>query len=187
MTLTLCRFSLALLRLTGLACCLGACGTVGGPADGTGSTSFVLPLTNSGISAPGKPVEVYVRLARLAKQCWFLSPAPLQQGYVFAADVSPEARGGTASISIFEHNAVTETGIAGQRGLKAYGISLTPDGDKTAIGIENGRLPETFDRSMRADIGRWAAGETSCGAASTWPAAASTVDESVRKAPPRKK
>jgi len=132
-------------------------------------------LPGFGISAPGRPVDVYVKLARLAKACWLSAPAPLQQGYLFTADASPEARGGAVSIVIFEKNAAA--GVKGDRGRVAYSMSLTPSGEaSTTIAIDNGRIADGFAGKMQADVERWAAGETECNAARAWPTQAASGD-----------
>ena len=155
----------ALLCALGLGL-LGAC-TNGGDTASLSAPALPLALPGFGIAAPGKPVEVYTRLARLAKACWLSAPAPLSEGYLFTAEVSPEGRGGAASIVIFEKNA--SPGIPGQRGLVAYSLALMPSGEGTSIGVENGRIAEGFAAKMHADVERWAAGETGCNEASRWP------------------
>jgi hypothetical protein len=162
-----------------LAIGLAGCATGESAANTTATSSapvMVLPsLPSLGLTAPGRPVDVYVKLARLAKACWLSDPAPLQQGYLFTADANPEARGGAVSIVIYEKNA--SLGIKGDRGLVAYSISLTPSGDTaTSISVENGRIADGFAKKMQADVERWAAGETDCNVASAWPTAAAKGD-----------
>ena len=154
------------------ACSPGGCST----GDAAGSISPVIALPIFGHTVPGKPVDLYVRIARLAKSCWFAPPAPLQQGYVFTADVSPENRGGAGNITIFQRNAATGRPVEGERGLKAYAIALTPSGEGTAIAVENTRIAEAFAARMGQDVERWAAGETSCGEATPWPTSAALGD-----------
>ena len=148
-----------------VACALLAgCSTASEP-----SQAPIVPvsLPSFGHVTPGKPVDLYVRIARLGNACWFTPPAPLQVGYVFTADVSPESRGGVASIVIYEHNKATARGATGERGLRAFAVTLSPSGENTSIGVENDRIPEAFAERMQRDIDRWAAGETSCGS-SVW-------------------
>ena len=125
-----------------------------------------------------KPVDVYVRVARLGKTCWFTPPAPLSQGFLFTADMSPETKGGAGSIVIYQRDAAlaAKAPAAGERGLRAFEVSLTPFGEGTSIGVENARIPEPFAAKMHKDIERWAAGETSCGEAMAWPAQAALGD-----------
>ena len=152
----------------------GLAGCSGG--DGPLATGSILALPSSALTVPGKPVDVYVKLARLAKSCWFTPPAPLQQGYVFTAEVSPEHQGGAASIAIFERNATADRASEGERGLKAFAVALTPAGEGTTIGFDTGRLAAPLDRSMRHDIERWAGGETACGEAVAWQTTAAAGD-----------
>jgi len=156
--------------MKGLAAMLAVCAALAGcSTGGEPSQALVAPVVLPGFShaVPGKPVDLYVRIARLGKACWFTPPAPLQVGYVFTADVSPESKGGVASIVIYERNKAAARGATGERGLKAFEVTLSPSGEGTAIGVDNGRIPEAFADRMQRDINRWAAGETSCGS-SVW-------------------
>ena len=88
-------------RLLALVCAAVLAGCSGGPTGGsTGPLPFALPTF--GATTPGKPVDVYVRLARLAKSCWMTAPAPLGRGFLFTADMSPETKGGAGSIVIYQ-------------------------------------------------------------------------------------
>ncbi len=157
-----------------LGCVLAGCASGDGATQSTGAIALPV-LPGLGITAPGRPVDVYVKFARLAKSCWLSVPAPLQQGYLFTADASPEARGGAVSIVIFEKNSAA--GIKGDRGLVAYSISLTPSGDAaTFVSVDNARIADGFAKKMQADIERWAAGETDCNAATAWPTQAASGD-----------
>ncbi len=165
-TRTRLRFPATAALCVGAVSLLGGC-TAGGQTGSVSASAMPLVLPGFGIAAPGKPVEVYTMLARLAKTCWLSAPAPLQTGYLFTAEASPEGRGGAASIIIFEKNAAP--GVHGQRGLVAYSLSLSPSGEGTSIGVENGRIAEGFAAKLHADIERWAAGETGCNEAARWP------------------
>jgi len=145
---------------------LAGCSSVASEPSAIVATPVALPIF--GHVVPGKPVDLYVKVARLGKACWFAAPAPLQAGYVFAADVSPESKGGIASIVIFEHNKGQIHGANAERGPKAYEVTLSPSGEDTMIGISNERIPEAFAERMKSDIDRWVAGETSCGSTAPW-------------------
>ena len=159
-------------RAGGLAVALAACALLAGCASvaeapaGVVSTPVAFP--SFGHVTAGKPVDLYVKVARLGKACWFAPPAPLQVGYVFTADVAPESKGGMASIVIFEHNAGMIHGANAERGLKAWEATLSPYGEATSITVANARIPEAFAERMQSDIDRWAAGETSCGSTAPW-------------------
>lgn len=157
-----------------IAGCAGGTPAIEGAAPNVAFTPVALPIF--GVTAPGKPSEVYVVIARQAKACWFAPPAPLQQGFVFTADVSPDRRGGAAVITIFEHNTGQHKGANAERGQVAYQITLSPNGDQTSIGTENSRIPDDFAQRMKSDVERWAAGETSCGTAVAWSTKAAVGD-----------
>jgi len=160
--------ALALLAIALLPSCAGTPATPGVSA--LVATPIVLP--SFGHVVPGKPVDVYVRLARLSKACWFAPPAPLQVGYVFTAEVNPEGKGGGASIVIYEHNPGAIHGANAERGLKAFEVTLSQGGlggtESTVIATANSRIPEAFAGRMRSDVERWADGDTSCGSTAPW-------------------
>lgn len=137
-------------------------GLAGCGAPGSGDQTATLPIAFPlfGLTAPGRPVDVYVMLARQTKACWLTVPAPLSEGYVFTAEAKPEFAGGTAGITLFERN--TAEGVEGQKGLLAYSIGLSPESDATRIKLENARIPESFAAKMEEDVTRWAKGETGC-------------------------
>ena len=168
-------FVIAMALAFGIAGCTSGDGS--GSATGSMSLAALPVLPGFGITAQGKPVDVYVKFARLAKLCWLSAPAPLQQGYLFTADASPEARGGAVSIVIYEKNAAP--GIAGGRGLVAYFMALTPSGDAaTSVSVENARIAAGFAAKMQTDVERWAVGETGCNEASAWPTQAAKGEAS---------
>lgn len=136
-----------------VAACLGlsACAS----ADGSGDVaSFTLP------GAPtfaGTPASLYIQVGRGAKACWFLPGKPLANGsYLFTADVRPESKGGDAVIVIYERTP------GGERGLKAFAIAMARSGETSTVSTENYRIAEPLGAHMRADVERWAAGETGC-------------------------
>lgn len=110
-------------------------------------------------TAPGRPVDVYTRVARGLKSCWFSPDRPLHQGYLFAADVKPESKGGGATIVIYEETA------DGRRGLRAFAMSITPAAGtegESRYGMENTRIAEPNGAVLMKDVERWAEGETGC-------------------------
>ena len=163
---------------TGLAGCLvaglaGCASPLAENGDAEATAAFSLPAANQPV--PGKPVDNYVRLARLAKACWFVPPALMQSGYVFTAEAKPEQAGGAANIVIYDRTP------DGERGLKVFAVSLLPVDGNTALGMKNYRVPEPFGAQMLKDVERWAQGETTCTTASApWPAAAPDEPETVK-------
>lgn len=165
-----------------LAVLLAGCSSLGpgggAPAPEDSPSLAILPaaLPVFGHTVPGKPSELYTKLGRLAKACWFAPPAPLQVGYVFSADVAPESKGGVASIVIYQHNDGGLHGASAERGLLAFEITLSPSGGKTVIATGNHRVPEAFAERMTQDVDRWADGETGCAASAAWTASAGVPD-----------
>ncbi len=106
----------------------------------------------------GTPTDIYARVARGALACWFGKAGPLRDGYVYHADAEPPAEGGKAKIVIHERNSSTEN----PRGLRAFRISIAPDGESSKISIENLKLPEPISKPMENDVHRWARGDIGC-------------------------
>jgi hypothetical protein len=141
---------------------LGGCMQAAEEAASSPGLVEAVQMPASGQAVPGKPVDIYVRIARLAKACWFVPPALLQDGYVFTANVAPEDKGGAASIIIHEKTP------DGRRGLQAFEIALAPQGELTGVSAHNSRIPEPFGSQMVSDVGRWAMGDTTCGNPQVW-------------------
>jgi len=143
----------------------GLAALVTGGCSGAGQPSLPsLPqLTGTITEAPfvGSPTEVYERVARGALACWFGTAGPLKIGYVYHADADPPGKGGRAEIVIHERDRQSET----PKGLKAYRIVITPEGEGTTLMTENLKLTEARAASMETDARRWAAGAFGCAAA----------------------
>jgi len=106
----------------------------------------------------GPPTEVYSRVARGAMACWFGTAGPLKADFVYHAEAEPPAQGGKAEIVIHERERQSDD----PRGVRAYRISITPSGAKSAIATENLTLPAPLAKSMTRDVRRWAAGAIGC-------------------------
>jgi hypothetical protein len=106
----------------------------------------------------GSPTQVYSRLARGAMACWFGHSGPLKADYVYHAQAEPASHGGKAQIVIHERDRQSEN----PRGLRAFRVSITPEGETASVSIENLNLPEPLASSMRHDVRRWAAGGIGC-------------------------
>lgn len=113
---------------------------------------------------PERPVDVYTRLARTIKTCWFRPGGLMHQGYKFAAEVAPTEKGGKAAIEIFVATP------DGERGLRAFAVDMVPSGETgTRLTSSSPRFPGPAGQQMRADVDRWAGGETACApAAEVW-------------------
>lgn len=106
----------------------------------------------------GPPTDIYARVARGALSCWFGSAGPLKADYVYHAEAQPASQGGKAEIVIHERDRSSET----LRGVRAFRIAIVPDGEASAITMENLKLPAPLAKSMEADVRRWAAGAVGC-------------------------
>ncbi len=106
----------------------------------------------------GAPTDIYARVARGALACWFAKAGPLKDGYVYHARAEPPAKGGKAKIVIHAR----ASNAKDTRGLRAFRISITPDGESSKIGIENLKMPEPLSKVMEKDVHRWARGDIGC-------------------------
>lgn len=106
----------------------------------------------------GTSTNTYARVARGALACWFGKAGPLKDTYVYHANAEPPSKGGKAKIVIHERESSAEN----PRGLRAFRISIVPDGESSKIAIENLKLPEPLGTSMEDDVHRWARGGIGC-------------------------
>jgi hypothetical protein len=144
------RISLRLAAFTSLL--LGGCNAPSLPS---------LPqLTGTVTQAPivGASTEAYERIARGILACWFGTSGPLKIGYVYHADAEPAGKGGNAEIIIHERDRMSDN----PKGVRAYRIAITPDGETTTLLFENYKLPEPMANSIEADARRWGAGAFGC-------------------------
>jgi hypothetical protein len=127
----------------------------------------------------GTPTDLYARIARGALACWFGSKGPLKANHIYHAEAQPASQGGNAEIIVHERDRNSEN----QKGLRAFRIVITPDGDSSFLVIENYKLAEAQADSMEKDVRRWAAGGIGCSAGDNgWePKAPETPAEPVRK------
>ena len=115
-------------------------------------------LTESKIE--GAPTDVYARIARGAMACWFGSKGPLKANHIYHAEAQPASLGGSAEIVVHERDRSSEN----PRGLRAFRIVITPDGDDSFLVVENYKLARPLADSMEKDVRRWAAGGIGCAA-----------------------
>ena len=133
----------------------------------------------------GAPTDIYARVARGALTCWFGKAGPLKDDYVYHARAEPPAKGGKAKIVIHERN----TSVENPRGLRAFRVSITPDGESSKIAIENLKMPKPLGAMMDNDVHRWARGDIGCADADAnggW-VPQPPNDPNTKKKPPRKK
>lgn len=109
--------------------------------------------------ANGSPTEVYTRIAHGAVTCWFGATGTLKGTHLFYADAEPQDKGGTAEIAIHER----EAALPKPWGRKVFRIALAPTPDeRTAISVENIKLPDPLVAQMKADVFAWASEKQSC-------------------------
>lgn len=119
--------------------------------------SGAVPVGEAG-QVPGTVTDVYARIARGSRGCWFGPDGVLDERYIFHADVAPESRGGMGEISIHERERELDT----PWGRRAFRVQLTPAGASTSIEVENLRMPDDIASRMRGDLLHWAAGKPAC-------------------------
>jgi hypothetical protein len=113
-----------------------------------------------GAKVVGTPTELYTRIARGAVTCWFGASGPLKGSYIYHADATPESKGGGSEITIFGKDTSVSTD---PRATKAFQVAIRPTGGTPEIGVENIKVPEPLASRLKQDVGRWAAGEETCG------------------------
>jgi hypothetical protein len=113
-------------------------------------------LTESKVE--GAPTDVYARIARGAMACWFGAKGPLKPNHIYHAEAQPASQGGSAEIVVHERDRNSEN----PRGLRAFRIVITPDGDNSFLVVENYKLVAPLAESMEKDVRRWAAGGIGC-------------------------
>jgi hypothetical protein len=105
--------------------------------------------------------EIYSRVARGAKTCWFGPGKPLVKGYVFDGESASDADGGAAEVAVH----VRTPDQPNPRGGKVFIVGITKVADGSKLEMESRRIPDTLAEQMRADVARWAkAGSVECGA-----------------------
>jgi len=149
----------ARLALAGMALLvLGGCEGTG--ALKTASLVTSVSLGNHSSSHSESTHEIYARVARGSKACWFGASKPLDKTYIFDAEVAPESEGGAAEVAV--HVRTPEQ--PNPRGGKVFIVSITKVADGSNLVTESRRIPETLAHSMRADVARWArTGTVECG------------------------
>jgi hypothetical protein len=106
-------------------------------------------------------VEIYSRVARGAKACWFGTGKPLEASHVFEGKLEPESEGGAAEVAVH----IRTSDQPNPRGGKVFIVSITKEGEGTSLVTESRRLPDALANSLRADVAKWArTGSVECGA-----------------------
>jgi hypothetical protein len=124
--------------------------------------------------------EIYSRVARGAKACWFGTGKPLEASYVFEGKLEPESEGGAAEVAVH----IRTPDQPNPRGGKVFIVAITKDGASTSLVTESRRLPDALANTLRADVAKWArTGSVECGvlAMPDSPIAASALSLPERK------
>lgn len=96
--------------------------------------------------------EIYLRVARGAKTCWFGPGKPLENTHVFEGKLEPESEGGAAEVAAH----IRTPDQPSPRGGKVFIVTMTKQGDGTNLVTESRRLSDELANAMRADVARWA-------------------------------
>lgn len=96
--------------------------------------------------------EIYLRVARGAKACWFGPDKPLEKTHVFEGKLEPEGEGGAAEVAVH----IRTPDQPNPRGGKVFVVTMTKEGGGTKLVTESRRLSDELANSMRADVARWA-------------------------------
>ena len=142
------------LALAGRIAVLVPCCVVLAACSGAGTPFFsgAPALAPTRISA----TDAYSRIARGANACWLGENGPLKGKYMFYADAQPDSKGGAAEIRIYEREA------DGRPSSKAYGVMITPGGERASVSPANVKLPAEVAKRMDGDVERWAEGGVGC-------------------------
>ncbi len=128
-----------------IAMALAACGA---------STTDPIAHTGSAVVIGQKPSEVYTKIARLVRMCWFKPSDPVLSKHVFHA--TAPADGTKAVISIYEADNNRS------RGRRAYSIEIKRRLKATQIETENRLLSYALAQKLTADVNRWSQGNEAC-------------------------
>ena len=96
--------------------------------------------------------EIYSRVARGAKTCWFGPGKPLVTGYAFDGESASDAEGGAAEVAVH----VRTPDQPNPRGGKVFIVSITKVADGSKLEMESRRLSDVMAEQMRANVARWA-------------------------------
>ena len=118
----------------------------------TASLPTSLTLGNYSSSHTEGTDEIYSRVARGAKACWFGSGKPLEESHVFEGKLDPESEGGAAEVAVH----IRTPDQPNPRGGKVFIVTITREGEGSSLVSENRRLPEPLAHAMRSDVARWA-------------------------------
>jgi hypothetical protein len=104
--------------------------------------------------------EIYSRVARGAKTCWFGPGKPLVKDYFFDGEAASDVDGGAAEVAVH----VRTPDQPNPRGGKVFIVGITKVADGSKLEMESRRIPDGMAEQLRADVARWAkTGSVECG------------------------
>ena len=167
-------------RLSGIACWVATCFTLGACAGGPalpglpsmGAVGDAAQIVSGSIATgeagrqPLSSAEIYSRIARGANACWFGPKGRIGATHLLHADVAPSMNGGGVEIVVHER-AVDQPKPWGYKSFRVVltesaGLDGTPGGGGTSIAVENARFPDAEAARMRAEVYQWASGVEGC-------------------------
>jgi len=136
-----------------IECAVLSCIAIGLAACG-GLTKEPIAHSGSAVVMGKPPAEVYTKIARQVRTCWFKASDPVLTQHIFHATAPADGTG--AVISIYEADKKRS------RGRRAYSIAFKRRLKATQIETENRLLSYALAQKMTADVNRWAQGSEAC-------------------------
>lgn len=130
------------------------------------TATIPLPFTPNLARVELPPIDVYSRIARHSRGCWFGADGILDASHVFHADAAPAEKGGRVVVSVHER-VVGGKSIWGPR---AFEIALSPAGDATDVAMQSIKLGGERSSAMSRDVEAWMHDRPSCALRAATPA-----------------
>jgi len=127
------------------------------------------------------PLEVYARIVRHSRGCWFGLDGAIEASHVLHADAAPPEKGGRVVITIHERVVGANT----IWGARAFEITLTPSGDGTDIATENVKLAGERAAAMSGDLEAWMHDKQGCRLSAASPVLANAAPPLPVRRPPQ--
>jgi|KBSSwiStaDraftv2_1062776.scaffolds.fasta_scaffold43677_5 hypothetical protein len=107
--------------------------------------------TETSLSVPGTPTNVFAQVAQGMLGCWFGS-GPLKASHVYRAEAEPPTKGGEAEIVIHERDLT----LRDQRGTRAYKVMFAGEGSGVRVTIMPLKIEAKLAEAMARDVETWA-------------------------------
>lgn len=164
---------------TGSAALQPSSATVGETPSVAGA--LALPLAPNLARSESPPLEVYARIVRHSRGCWFGLDGAIEASHVLHADAAPPEKGGRVLITIHERVVGANT----IWGARAFEITLTPSGDGTDIATENVKLAGERAAAMSSDLEAWMHDKAGCRLSASMPVLANASPPLPVRRPPQ--